>query len=154
MTSLKLSLRKQVAKVRIQGFQELIGKLDQLCYSSNLEQEMTKSGVAFSEMLIGYGGNFYHPIVLALNNVGMEMYETLPLLEAFEGTALEDKDWDLPELTKVEYLPLPYMKAHFERPGSKRNPERLKKHSQLVLTASQQLKERPYGFVLLSPKSK
>lgn len=92
MTSLKLSLRKQVAKVRIQGFQELIRKLDTLCYSSNLEQEMTKAGVAFSKMLIGYDGACFHPIILALNNVGMEMYDTLPLLEAFEGTALNDDD--------------------------------------------------------------
>jgi hypothetical protein len=144
------ALRKQVAKVRIAGFQELIGKLDQLCYSSNLEQELTKSGVAYSDMLIGYGGNYYHPIVRALNDVGMQMYETLPILEAIEEIK-DECEITLPQLTMIEYLPLPYMCAHFERPG-KRNPEHLKKHSQLVLTASQQLKSGQSGFVLIDYK--
>jgi len=148
-TSLLNALRKQVARVRIQGFQELIRKLDELCYSSNLETKLQQAGVAYSDMLIGYGGTFYHPIVHALNSVGMKMYETLPILEAIESAEADGRELTLPELTEIEYLPLPYMNAHFERPG-KRNPERLRKHSQLVLTAAQQLKGSPYGFVLLN----
>jgi hypothetical protein len=148
-TTLLNELRKQVAKVRVQGFQELIRNLDKLCYSSNLEHELTKAGVAYSDMLIGYGSNFYHPIVHALNSVGMKMYETLPLLEAIESADAAGRELTLPELTEIEYLPLPYMTAHFERPG-KRNPERLRKHSQLVLTAIKQLKGSPFGFVLLN----
>jgi len=145
-TPLLNALRTEVAKVRIAGFQELIGKLDQLCYSSDLEQELTKSGVAFTETLIGHGNEAYHPIIHSLNAVGMEMYETLPILEAIvEQSSLGEIT--LPELTQIEYLPLPIMAAHFERPG-KRNPERLKRHSQLVLTAYNLLKVDPKGFVL------
>jgi hypothetical protein len=147
-TALLNALRKQVAKVRIQGFQELIRKLDELCYSSNLEQKLQQAGVAYSDMLIGYASDFYHPIIHALNSTGMKMYETLPLLEAIESAEADGHELTLPELTEIEYLPLPYMSAHFERPG-KRNPERLRKHSQLVLTAMQQLKGSPYGFILL-----
>lgn len=148
-TTLLNELRKQVARVRIQGFQELIGKLDELCYSSDLEQQLQQAGVAYSDMLIGYASNFYHPIIHALNSVGMKMYETLPILEAIESAETDGRELSLPELTDIEYLPLPYMNAHFERPG-KRNPERLRKHSQLVLTATKQLKGSPYGFVLLN----
>lgn len=153
-TTLLNALRKQVARVRLQGFQELIRKLDELCYSSNLEQKLQQAGVAYSDTLIGYGGRYYHPIVHALNSVGMKMYETLPLLEAIESAEADGRELTLPELTEIEYLPLPYMNAHFERPG-KRNPERLRKHSQLVLTATKQLRGSPYGFVLLNePESK
>jgi hypothetical protein len=154
-TSLLNELRRQVAKVRIQGFQELLGRLDELCYSSDLEKELKRAGVEYSDTLIGYGSNFYHPIVHALNSVGMKMYEVLPILEDIES-ASGQRELSLPELTSIEYLPLPYMSAHFERPG-KRNPERLRKHSQLVLTATKQLKASPFGFVLLNepePKDK
>jgi hypothetical protein len=147
-TSLLNALRRQVAKVRIQGFQELIRKLDELCYSSNLESKLQRAGVAYSDTLIGYGSSSLHPIIHALNSVGMKMYETLPLLEAIEFAEANGNELTLPELTEIEYLPLPYMNAHFERPG-KRNPERLRKHSQLVLTATIQLKDSPFGFVLL-----
>lgn len=153
-TTLLNELRKQVARVRLQGFQELIEDLDKLCYSSNLEQELIKAGVAYSDTLIGYASEYYHPIVHSLNDVGMKMYETLPILEDIANADANGSGLELPELTEVEYLPLPYMGAHFERPG-KRNPERLKKHSQLVLTATKQLKDGPYGFVLINdPESK
>jgi len=142
-----LALHKQVAKVRIQGFQELMRRLDELCYSSDLSETMAKSGVAFSEMLIGHGVGPYHPIVHALNNVAMKMYDTIPLLEKFDEIASNEQDWTLPELTEIEYLPLPNMKANFERP-TRRNPEKLKKHSQLVLAAIHMLKEQPHGFIL------
>jgi hypothetical protein len=147
-TALLNELRRQVAKVRVQGFQELIGKLDELCYSSNLEQKLHQAGVVYSDILIGYASNYYHPIVHALNSVGMKMYDTLQLIDDISSAIADERELTLPELTEIEYLPLPYMSAHFERPG-KRNPERLRKHSQLVLTATIQLKESPYGFVLL-----
>jgi len=147
-TTLLNELRKQVARVRVQGFTELIGNLDKLCYSSSLEAKLTEAGVAFSETLIGYGSGFYHPIVYSLNNVGMKMYDTLPILEAIENADANSREVTLPELTALEYLPLPYMSAYFQRPG-KRNPERLRKHSQLVLTASQQLRGPTYGFLMV-----
>jgi hypothetical protein len=141
------ALRKKIAVARIEGFQELIGNLDKLCYSSDLHSAMTKAGISHSDELIGYGGAYYHPIIHALNSVGEQMYDTLPLLEAIQ-TKIEHGEISLPELKDIEYLPLPIQDAHFERPG-KRNPERLKKHSQLVLKASYMLNDSPYGFIML-----
>uniref|UniRef100_A0A2V0RBH0 RdRp n=1 Tax=viral metagenome TaxID=1070528 RepID=A0A2V0RBH0_9ZZZZ len=141
------AIRIEVAKVRLEGLSELIGKLDELVYSSNLEDNLRQAGVAYSDMLIGYSSNFYHPIIYALNHVGMKMYDTLPLLESMTEYVESTEELELPELTKVEYLPLPYQNAYFERPG-KRNPERLRKHSQLVLTAFNRLKSTRNGFLI------
>jgi hypothetical protein len=146
-SSLLNALRKEIAIVRIEGLEALVENLDKLCYSSDLELAMTKAGVTVTEPLIGYGGTHYHPIIHALNNVGMEMYETLPILEAIRNK-IDANDITLPELKEIEYLPLPINDAHFERPG-KRNPELLKKHSQLVLKASYKLNDAPYGFVMI-----
>jgi hypothetical protein len=148
-TTLLNHLRTEVAKVRLEGFQDLIRKLDGLVYSSNLEDNLRQAGVAYSDMLIGYSSNFYHPIIHALNNSGMKMYDVLPILEDIENRLVKGEILELPELTSFEYLPLPYQNAYFERPG-KRNPERLRKHSQLVLTATKQLQFTTEGFVLLN----
>jgi len=148
-TTLLNHLRIEIAKIRLEGFQELIRKLDELVYSSNLENNLRQAGVAYSDMLIGYSSNFYHPIIHALNNTGMSMYEVLPILESIEERLVEGEILELPELMSVEYLPLPYQNAYFERPGE-RNPERLRKHSQLVLTAMKRLKSTTDGFTLVN----
>ena len=141
------AIRIEIAKVRFEGFQELIRKLDELVYSSILEDKLRQAGVAYSDMLIGYSSEFYHPIIYALNHVGMKMYDTLPILEQVQDMLDSGVEIELPELTTIEYLPLPYQNAYFERPG-KRNPERLRKHSQLVLTAYQRLKPNQNGFLI------
>jgi len=140
-------IRIEIAKLRVEGFQELIGKLDELVYSSVLEDNLRQAGVAYSDMLIGYSSHVYHPIIYALNHVGMKMYDTLPILEGIQELLDKSVEIDLPELTTIEYLPLPYQNAYFERPG-KRNPERLRKHSQLVLTAYQRLRSTGNGFLI------
>jgi len=154
-TTLLNHLRIEIAKVRLEGFQELIRKLDELVYSSVLENNLRQAGVAYSDMLIGYSSDFYHPIIHALNNTGMAMYETLPILESMQEYVDQGQgeELELPMLTSVEYLPLPYQNAYFERPG-KRNPERLRKHSQLVLTATKQLQNTTEGFILLNLNDK
>lgn len=143
------SLRIEIAKIRLEGFQELIRKLDELVYSSDLETNLKQAGVAYSDMLIGYSSTYYHPIVHALNNTGMDMYDVLPILESIEERLRQGENLELPELTSVEYLPLPYQNAYFERPGQ-RNPERLRKHSQLVLTAAERLNGTVNGFILMN----
>jgi hypothetical protein len=133
-------LRRKVLHLRMLRMKKITEELEKALGQKTLQEFYSRAGIRFSSNLFEYTAEGQHPIVESLNHTGMELYESLSLLQELSDSddLLTSDVW--PQLREFEYLPLPHMVDHFKRTEKDVNKLKLKTHSEIVLLAYKNLR--------------